>query len=60
MTMDEILRALVAKNNELESMKKYVVDETALNIIKAKQDTIDDIYEMVKSYWTGEILSIGD
>lgn len=58
--MDEILRALVAKNNELESMKKYVVDETALNIIKAKQDTIDDVYEMVKSYWTGEILSIGD
>ncbi|MFK7678652.1 hypothetical protein ACI3ER_11480 [Bacillus sp. Wb] len=58
--MDEILKALIAKNNELESMKKYITDETALNIIKAKQDTIDDLYEMIKSKWTSEILSIGD
>jgi len=56
--MDEILKALIAKNNELESMKKYITDETALNIIKAKQDTIDDLYEMIKSKWTSAILSI--
>ncbi|MED1125292.1 hypothetical protein [Bacillus atrophaeus] len=58
--MDEILKALVAKNNELESMKQYITDETALNIIKAKQDTIDDVYKMIESKWTGQILSIGD
>ncbi|WP_425203769.1 hypothetical protein [Priestia megaterium] len=58
--MDEILKALIAKNNELESMKKYITDETALNIIKAKQDTIDDLYEMIKSKWTSKILSIGE
>ncbi|MCY7866069.1 hypothetical protein P8918_13740 [Bacillus spizizenii] len=58
--MDEILKALVAKNNELESMKQYITDETALNIIKAKQDTIDDVYKMIESKWTGHILSTGN
>lgn len=58
--MDEILKALVAKNNELESMKQYITDETSLNIIRAKQDTINDVYEMVKSKWTRDILSIGE
>lgn len=58
--MKEILKALIAKNNELESMKQYITDETALNIIKAKQDTIDDIYEMADSQWTSKILSIGE
>lgn len=58
--MKNILKTLVSKNNELESMKKYISDEVSLNIIKAKQDTIDDIYEMIKSEWTANILSIGD
>ncbi|WP_160169883.1 hypothetical protein [Priestia flexa] len=58
--MNEILKVLIAKNNELESMKKYITDETALNIIKAKQDTIDDLYEIIDSKWTSEILSIGE
>lgn len=58
--MEDILRTLIAKNNELESMKKYVTDETSLNIIKAKQDTLEDIYEMIKGKWTQKILSIGE
>lgn len=57
--MKDILKTLVAKNDELESMKKYVTDEVSLNIIKAKQDTIDDVYELINSKWTEEILSIG-
>ncbi|MCP1159313.1 hypothetical protein [Bacillus infantis] len=58
--MDDLLRNLIAKNNELESMKKYITDETALNIIKAKQDTLEDVYELVKSSWDKTILSTGD
>lgn len=58
--MDNILKMLIAKNNELESMKQYITDEVALNIIKAKQDTIDDVYELIKSQWTQSILSIGE
>jgi hypothetical protein len=55
--MKEILRALIAKNNELESMKQYIEDKTSLNIIKAKQDTIDDIYKIIDSRWTSDIIS---
>jgi hypothetical protein len=40
---------LYAKNNELESLKKYVTDETTKLIITAKQDTLHDIEEFVKS-----------
>lgn len=58
--MSDILKALIAKNNELESMKKYITDETALNIIKAKQDTLEDVYELINSKWNQEILSIGE
>lgn len=58
--MEEILKTLIAKNNELESMKQYIKDETALNIIKAKQDTIEDIYKMIESNWTKQILNIGE
>lgn len=58
--MDDLLRTLVSKNNELESMKKYITDEVALNIIKAKQDTLEDVYKLVKSKWTNQILSIGN
>lgn len=49
--MSDILKMLIAKNNELESMKKYITDETALNIIKAKQDTLEDVYELINSKW---------
>lgn len=58
--MEKILKNLISKNNELESMKKYITDENSLNIIKAKQDTIDDLYKMIKSEWITNILSIGD
>lgn len=58
--MSDILKMLIAKNNELESMKKYITDETALNIIKAKQDTLEDVYELINSKWNQEILSIGE
>lgn len=58
--MKEILTTLIAKNNELESMKKYITDETALNIIKAKQDTLEDVYDLINNKWTSKILAIGD
>jgi hypothetical protein len=58
--MKDILKVLIAKNNELESMKKYVTDEVSLNLIKAKQDTLNDVYDLIDSKWTERILSIGD
>jgi hypothetical protein len=58
--MQDILQALRAKRNELESMKDYITDETSLNIIKAKQDTIDDLYKMVDNKWTAQILNACD
>lgn len=58
--MNEILKALISKNNELESMKQYIGDETAINIIKAKQDTINDIYELINSERVKSIVTIGE
>lgn len=58
--MNDILEVLIAKNNELESLKEHVDDPISLNIIKAKQDTINDIYKYIESKRDGKILSIGD
>lgn len=54
--MKDILKIIIAKYNELESMKQYLTDEVSLNVIKAKQDTLDDIYKVIDSKWTEDIL----
>jgi hypothetical protein len=45
MDKTKLLQLLYAKNNELESLKKYVTNETTKLIIEAKQDTLHDIEE---------------
>lgn len=45
----ELITALNAKYNELEGLKKYVEDQKALQIITAKQDTIEDVIEIVNA-----------
>lgn len=57
--MKDLQQALIGKINELDSLKKYVTDEGSLNIINAKQDTLNDVYDLVNSMWTSKILSIG-
>jgi hypothetical protein len=47
-----ILKAIYGKYNELESLKKYINDENAIKIIEAKQDTLDDVEEMIKQSYT--------
>ena len=54
---DKLLYMLLAKYNELDSLKKHIKDDNALAIIEAKQDTLDDIEKMVKSLKTGRMLN---
>lgn len=48
--MEELLKVLKAKYNELESLKEVIKEESSLNIITAKQHTLDDVIKLVSAY----------
>jgi len=52
MSKASIIKAIHGKYNELESLKKYIDDENAIKIIEAKQDTLNDVEEIVKNSYT--------
>lgn len=52
MSKSIILKAVYGKYNELESLKKYIKDEDAIKIIEAKQDTLNDVEQIIKGSYT--------
>lgn len=52
MNKANLLKAVYGKYNELDSLKKYIDDENAIKIIEAKQDTLNDIEDMIKQSFT--------
>ncbi|WP_336784142.1 hypothetical protein [Paenibacillus illinoisensis] len=43
-----LLRILYAKYNELESINRLSSDEDTLLVVKAKQETIDDMIKIIE------------
>lgn len=53
-----IMKSLYAKFNELEDLKKFIKDEDSINLINAKQDTLQDIINMVENAENRHIMNL--